>query len=85
MILEIESVWIEIVDSVANHAVDGGDNADDNAEADHGPKPFLHTNDFEQNVHVIERNERFPTFFAGFFEDFPVGNDKQDIENYEIN
>lgn len=84
MVLEVEGAEVEIVNGVAAETVDGGDNADDDAKSDHEPEPVFHVDDFEQDVHVVNRDEGFPALFAGFGEDFPGRNDEQNIENDKV-
>ena len=59
---------------------DSGKDTEDDRDKKH-EDPEVDLDDFAENVDVVDRNDRFPTCFTSFFEDFPVSDDEKDPEN----
>ena len=62
----------------------GRDKAAYEAEAEREKKPEnpkVYFDDFAENINIVDRDEGFPAFFAGFGEDFPFGDNEEDIKD----
>ena len=85
MALIIKILYFYIFDGgETDKTIDGRDGTDDDGENNHAPEPVFHADDFVHNIHVVEWDKGFPTFFSGFFENTPASDNEQNVENDKI-